>query len=45
MDLRKGKEIADHLDISISSAYPIIKECKQLEHKLRSHIKLNSPYA
>jgi predicted DNA-binding protein YlxM (UPF0122 family) len=45
MDLRKGKEIADHLDISISSAYPIIKECKQLELKLRSHIKLNSPYA
>ena len=45
MDLRKGKEIADHLDISISSAYPIIKECKKLENKLRSHIKLNSPYA
>lgn len=45
LDLRKGKEIADHLDISISSAYPIIKECKQLELKLRNHIKLNSPYA
>jgi predicted DNA-binding protein YlxM (UPF0122 family) len=45
MDLRKGKEIAEHLDISISSAYPIIKECKQLEHKLRTHIKLNNPYA
>jgi len=45
MDLRKGKEIASHLDISISSAYPIIKECKQLELKLRNHIKTNFPYA
>ena len=45
MDLRKGKDIADHLAISISSAYPIIKECKQLELKLRNHIKLNLPYA
>jgi hypothetical protein len=44
LDLRKGKEIAEHLDISISSAYPIIKECKNLEHKLRNHIKLNNPY-
>jgi DNA-directed RNA polymerase specialized sigma subunit len=44
LDLRKGKEIAEHLDISISSAYPIIKECKKLEHKLRNHIKLNNPY-
>ena len=45
MDLRKGKDIADHLAISISSAYPIIKECKQLELKLRNHIKLNTLYA
>ena len=45
MDLRKGKEIAEHLDISISSAYPIIRECKQLEQKLRTHIKLNNLYA
>jgi hypothetical protein len=45
MDLRKGKDIASHLDISISSAYPIIKECKQLEIKLRNHIKSNNPYA
>ena len=45
MDLRKGKDIANHLAISISSAYPIIKECKQLELKLRNHIKLNTLYA
>lgn len=45
MDLKKGKDIAQHLDISISSAYPIIKECKQLEIKLRNHIKSNNPYA
>jgi len=45
MDLKKGRDIAHHLDISISSAYPIIKECKRIEQKLSNHIKMNNPYA
>lgn len=37
-NLRKGREIAEHLDISISGSYSLIKECKLLEQALRNYI-------
>lgn len=37
-NLRKGREIAEHLDISISGSYSLIKECKLLEQDLRNYI-------
>lgn len=39
--LRKGREIAEHLGISLSSAYLVIKECRSLESLLHTHIKSN----
>ena len=44
MDLKKGKELSNHLDIPLSSAYPIIKECKVIETKLRNHIKRSNTF-
>lgn len=37
-NLRKGREISEYLDISISGSYSLIKECKLLEARLRDHI-------
>lgn len=33
LELQKGKQIAEYLDISISSAYLVIKECKAIEQR------------
>lgn len=41
LDLRKGKDIAKYLDISISGAYNIIKECKELDIRLEIYIRKN----
>ena len=41
LDLRKGKDIAEYLDISISGAYNIIKECKELDIRLEIYIRKN----
>jgi predicted DNA-binding protein YlxM (UPF0122 family) len=41
LDLRKGREIAEHLDISISGAYNIIKECKGIDYRLENFIRKN----
>jgi hypothetical protein len=39
LNLRKGKDISKHLNISISGAYLVIKECKELELSFRDYIK------
>ena len=39
LELQKGREIADYLDISLSGAYLIKNECKQLEDRYRNYIK------
>jgi len=36
--ITKGQEMADHLGISRSSAYLLLRECKALEAQLRIHI-------
>lgn len=41
LDLRKGKDIAEYLDISISGAYNIIRECKELDIRLEIFIRKN----
>jgi hypothetical protein len=41
LDLRKGREIAEHLDISISGAYNIIKECEDIDFRLEKYIRKN----
>lgn len=33
--IRKGKDVATHLNISISGAYGIINECKEVEDKFK----------
>lgn len=38
-DLRKGREIAQHLDISISGAYSVINECKVIENNFKEWLK------
>jgi hypothetical protein len=44
LDLKKGKDVSAHLNIPLSSSYPIINECKQIELQLRQHIKKNNSY-
>lgn len=39
--LRKGREVAEHLGISLSSAYLVLKECRHLEGLLSTYIKTN----
>lgn len=39
--LRKGIEVSDYLDISISSAFKVINECKEVESRFRNFIKQN----
>jgi hypothetical protein len=41
LDLRKGKEISEYLDISFTGAYRIIKECKDLDFRLENFIRKN----
>lgn len=41
LDLRKGKEIADYLEISMTGAYRIISECKDLDFRLEKYIRKN----
>lgn len=36
--LRRGKEVSGYLDISLSSAYLVLKECRQLETRLHTYI-------
>lgn len=36
--LRRGKEVSGYLDISLSSAYLVLKECRALEARLYTHI-------
>lgn len=38
LDLRKGKEVAKYLNISVSGAYMVINECKEVEQKFRKWI-------
>jgi RNA polymerase sigma factor (sigma-70 family) len=37
-DLKKGKDVASHLNISISGAYGIISECKEVESSFKKWI-------
>jgi hypothetical protein len=37
-NLRKGREISEYLDISISGSYTLIKECRLLEERLRDYL-------
>lgn len=41
LDLRKGKDIAEYLKISLSGAYLIKNECKELEKRYRDYILKN----
>lgn len=41
LDLRKGKDIAEYLDISMTGAYRIISECKDLDFRLEKYIRKN----
>jgi len=38
-EIRKGKDVAEHLDISISGAYGIINQCKEIEGKFKDWLK------
>jgi hypothetical protein len=38
-DIRKGREVAEHLDISISGAYSVITECKVIENNFKEWLK------
>lgn len=40
--LRRGKEVSGYLDISLSSAYLVLKECRQLEAQLYHYITKNT---
>lgn len=39
LDLKKGREIAEHLNISMSGSYNVINECKALKNKFNEFIK------
>lgn len=39
--LRKGIEVSSYLNVSISSAFNVINECKQVEERFRNFIKQN----
>lgn len=39
LELQKGLEIASYLDISLSSAYLVRNECKELEERYRNYVK------
>jgi len=41
LDLRKGKDIAEYLNISMTGAYNIIKECKEIDFRLEKYIRKN----
>jgi hypothetical protein len=39
LGIKKGKPMSEHLNISISGAYTVINDCKQLEIEFREFIK------
>jgi hypothetical protein len=41
LDLRKGKDIAEYLNVSLSGAYLVKNECKELETKYRNYLLKN----
>jgi hypothetical protein len=40
-DLRRGKQIAGYLDISVSSGFQLLRECRELSERFRQWIHKN----